>query len=565
MSTTRIKQSFIFTVIALNSIAIFFQGCSYQKSSAAILGGSPYYNGMRSKSARSAAQNMALCGEQPLTVPVHECERSDQYVDDDPQVPIKPKTHDAERYLDFLENDFVETRVQPLSTFGLDVDTASYTTMRRFLTEFKNLPPRESVRIEEYVNYFNYSYPEPKGDVPVAVACELSECPWSKEHKLLRVGLQAKNIAKDKLPPSNLVFLLDCSGSMEWNGGFELALQSMRLLVDQLRPEDSVSIVTYASGTDVRLEATKGNDKAKILSVIDSLRSGGATSGGAGIQLAYEQAMKNFDKNSNNRVIIVTDGDFNVGVQSTQELVRLIEEKRQSGVFLSVLGVGEGNYRDDMMKKLSSAGNGNYAFLDSLLEAKKVLMTEFGGTMYTVAKDVKFQLEFNPAKTASYRLLGYESRKLEAKDFNDDKKDSGEMGAGHTMTAFYELIPVGAKDAESNVDSLKYQKTTTVDSKELLTVKLRYKEPDGDTSKLVETPVIAEEITRNDGPSQDFRFASAVVEFALILENSKHKGNADIKSVIKRAKEAKGSDENGYRAEMIQLAELAELHLSSSK
>lgn len=476
-------------------------------------------------------------------------------------VQIGPDTYARERYLDYHENEFMETKVQPLSTFGLDVDTASYATMRRYLTEMKRLPPKDSVRLEEYVNYFKYNYPEPQGDVPIAVECELAECPWNKEHKLLRVGIQARNIDKDKLPPSNLVFLLDCSGSMAANGGFEIARKSMQLLVEQLRPDDSVSIVTYASGTEVKLEATSGNDKAKILSVIESLRCGGGTYGAGGIQLAYEQAKKNFDKKSNNRVIIVTDGDFNIGVQSTQELVRMIEEKRESGIFLSVLGVGQGNYRDEMMKKLSGAGNGNYAYLDSLLEAKKVLMTEFGGTMYTVAKDVKLQLEFNPTRTASYRLLGYESRKLEAKDFNDDKKDSGEMGAGHTMTAFYELIPVGAKDAESKVDPLKYQKTTSVDCKELLTVKLRYKEPDGDTSKLVEIPVTAEEITRRDGPSQDFRFASAVAEFALILEDSKFMGNADIKAAIERAKKSKGDDDNGYRAEFIRLVELAELQL----
>ena len=478
---------------------------------------------------------------------------------------IKAKTSSSaeaygrERYAEFHENEFVEVVHEPLSTFGLDVDTASYTTMRRYLTELKRLPPKDSVRLEEYVNYFNYSYAEPKGGVPVAVDCELAECPWAKTHKLLRVGIQAKRIAKKKLPPSNLVFLLDVSGSMGWNGGFDMLKTSMHMLVNELRPQDTVAIVTYANGTEVRLPATSCQDKEKILSVIDALRCGGGTSGGEGLQLAYEEAKKNFDKKANNRVILMTDGDFNIGIRNTQELVRFIETKRKSGVFLTVLGVGNGNYQDGMMKRLANAGNGNYAFIDSILEAKKVLMTEFGGTMYTVAKDVKLQLEFNPAQAAAYRLLGYECRKLAAKDFNDDKKDAGEIGAGHTMTALYEIVPAGVAVPGGKVDALKYQKQTAVASKELLTVKLRYKEPNGSKSKLIETPVVAEAITGKNGPSEDYRFASAVAECALVLEDSKFKGAASLKAVIKRAKGAKGADENGYRAEFIRLVETADL------
>ena len=469
------------------------------------------------------------------------------------------EAYGRERYAEFHENEFVEVLREPLSTFGLDVDTASYTTMRRYLTELKRLPPKDSVRLEEYVNYFNYSYAEPTGGVPVAVDCELAECPWAKTHKLLRVGIQAKRIAKKKLPPSNLVFLLDVSGSMSWHGGFDMLKTSMHMLVDELRPQDTVAIVTYANGTEVRLPATSCQDKEKILSVIDALRCGGGTSGGEGLQLAYEEAKKNFSKKANNRVILMTDGDFNIGIRNTQELVRFIETKRKSGVFLTVLGVGNGNYQDGMMKRLANAGNGNYAFIDSILEAKKVLMTEFGGTMYTVAKDVKLQLEFNPAQAAAYRLLGYECRKLAAKDFNDDKKDAGEIGAGHTMTALYEIVPAGVAVPGGKVDALKYQKQTAVASKELLTVKLRYKEPNSSKSKLIETPIVAEAITGQNGPSEDYRFASAVAECALVLEDSKFKGAASLKAVIKRAKGAKGADENGYRAEFIRLVETADL------
>ena len=464
----------------------------------------------------------------------------------------------TEQFAAFKENEFLEVTGNPLSTFGLDVDTASYTTMRRYLTDMKRLPPKDSVRIEEYVNYFSYDYAGPTGDVPVAVACELGACPWNATHKLLRVGVQAKRIPKESIPPCNLVFLIDKSGSMSYNGGFTTLVQALRLLVDQLRPEDSVAIVTYASGVQVELPATSGADKARIRQVLDSLRAGGATSGGEGLQLAYEQAMKNFSAKKNNRVVLVTDGDFNVGIRNSSELERYIAEKRATGVFLTVLGVGRGNYHDAMMKKLANAGNGNYAFLDGILEAKKVLMTEFGGTMMTVAKDVKLQLEFNPAQVGAYRLLGYENRLLAAKDFNDDKKDAGEMGSGHSMTAFYELVPAGATNAVAKTDALKYQKQVPVANEELLTVKLRYKLPDADTSTRIDQPVVAKDITPAE-PSESFRFASAVVEFALLMKDSAHKGSASFETVVKRARAAKGADDNGWRAEFIRLVETAEL------
>ena len=465
----------------------------------------------------------------------------------------------AERYAEYHENEFMDPRSNPLSTFSLDVDTSSYTLMRRYLMDQKRLPPRNSVRLEEYVNYFRYDYRQPMGGNPIAVDCELAECPWNRSHKLLRLGVQAKKLEGDTLPPCNLTFLVDRSGSMNGNNGMELLKSGLRLLVTKLRDEDHVSIVTYADGTDVLLGSTPGSSKAKILEAIDSLRAGGCTYGSAGIQLAYEEAARNFDKKANNRVILVTDGDFNVGISSPKELEDFIASKRSSGIFLSVIGVGHGNYQDASMKRLANAGNGNYAYLDSVLEAKKVMVSEFGGTLFTVAKDVKVQIEFNPAQVSAYRLLGYENRLLKAKDFNDDKKDAGEIGSGHTMTAFYEIVPAGAeRSAAGTVDPLKYQKSTTVESAELFTVKTRWKAPDGDASKLKEVAWRAADIVRAE-PSEDFRFASAVAEFALMLEGSKFKGDASFADVLRRARGAKGADEEGYRAEFIRLVEMAEL------
>ncbi|MBQ6329358.1 MAG: VWA domain-containing protein [Kiritimatiellae bacterium] len=470
-----------------------------------------------------------------------------------------PDGYGTERYAEYRENEFQNPKSAPLSTFSLDVDTSSYTLMRRYLTDQKRLPPRNSVRLEEYVNYFRYSYLQPQGNDPIAVNCELAECPWNKEHKLLRLGVQAKKLEGNALPPCNLTFLVDRSGSMNGNNGMELLKSGLKMLVTKLRDEDHVSIVTYADGTDVLLGSTPGSQKAKILGAIDSLRAGGCTYGSGGIQLAYEQAARNFDKKANNRVILVTDGDFNVGISSPKELEDFISSKRSSGIFLSVVGVGYGNYQDAKMKKLANAGNGNYAYLDSVLEAKKVMVSEFGGTLFTVAKDVKVQIEFNPAQVSGYRLLGYENRLLKAKDFNDDKKDAGEIGSGHTMTAFYEIVPADAeKPAAGTVDPLKYQKSTTVESAELFTVKMRWKAPDGDESKLKEIAWRAADITRPEA-SVDFRFASAVAEFALLLEGSKFKGDSSYKDVIERARAAKGADEEGYRAEFIRLVETAEL------
>ena len=464
----------------------------------------------------------------------------------------------TERYAEIQENEYRDPTSEPLSTFGLDVDTSSYTTMRRYLTEWKSQPPKGSVRLEEFVNYFKYRYPQPNGDDPIAIACEMGVCPWAPTHKLLRVGVQAREVPVEKLPPCNLTFLVDVSGSMGWNGGFEMAKAGLKMLVDKLRPEDRVAIVTYANGTRVLLGSTPGAEKERIRAAIDGLVSGGGTAGGAGIQLAYEEAKKNFDKNANNRVILITDGDFNVGISDPKLLEEFIATKRESGIFLTVLGVGRGNYQDANMKKLSTAGNGNYAYLDSVLEAKKVMMNEFGGTLFTVAKDVKLQLEFNPAEVKGYRLLGYESRKLAAKDFNDDKKDAGEIGSGHTMTAFYEIVPAGSDEKVADVDPLKYQKRTESGRGEVCTVKLRWKKPDGDTSMLKEIPISEAQITSKT-PSEDFRFASAVAEFALLASDSKFKGGASFDKILDRARHAKGEDLEGYRAEFIRLVETAQL------
>ena len=464
----------------------------------------------------------------------------------------------TERYAEIKENEYRDPTSEPLSTFGLDVDTSSYTTMRRYLTEWKSQPPKGSVRLEEFVNYFKYRYPQPKGDDPIAVACEMSVCPWAPTHKLLRVGVQAREVPVEKLPPCNLTFLIDVSGSMGGNGGFEMMKSGLKMLVGKLRPEDRVAIVTYADGTEVRLASTPGSEKDRIRAVVDGLRCGGCTYGAGGIQLAYEEAKKNFDKNANNRVILITDGDFNVGISDPKLLEEFIATKRESGVFLTVLGVGRGNYQDATMKKLSTAGNGNYAYLDSVLEAKKVMMNEFGGTLFTVAKDVKLQLEFNPAEVKGYRLLGYESRRLAAKDFNDDKKDAGEIGSGHTMTAFYEIVPAGSDEKVADVDPLKYQKRTESGRGEVCTVKLRWKKPDGDTSMLKEIPVAEAQVTPKT-PSEDYRFASAVAEFALIMSDSKFKGDASFDRILDRARHAKGEDLEGYRAEFIRLVETAQL------
>ena len=480
-------------------------------------------------------------------------DRSMVYPDDDTHIP-----HNTEEYKRIYENDFMSPQVEPLSTFSIDVDVASYANMRRFLNQ-SQMPYPDAVRIEEMINYFSYDYEAPKGKDPFSIYTEVAECPWNEEHKMLHIGLQGKRIETQNLPNSNLVFLFDVSGSMNSPDKLPLLKSAFRLLVNELKPEDRVSIVVYAGAAGMVLPSTSASEQATILGAIEQLNAGGSTAGGEGIQLAYKVAKENFIESGNNRVIIATDGDFNVGPSSEGALVRMIEEKRKDGIFLSVLGFGSGNYKDSKMEMLADKGNGNYAYIDNILEAKKVLVSEMGGTLYTIAKDVKLQLEFNPAHIKGYRLIGYENRVMAAQDFNDDTKDAGELGSGHTVTALYEIVPHDASTEIASVDQLKYQqKTKENSSDELLTVKFRYKQPDGDKSKLIEHPV--ENTSKSfDKSSEDFRFSASVAGFGMILRGSAYKGDVTYKQVIAWAKDAKGADTQGYRNECIQLMEKAQL------
>ncbi|MDR2918747.1 MAG: von Willebrand factor type A domain-containing protein [Tannerella sp.] len=469
---------------------------------------------------------------------------------------------DAEEYTGFTENRFYTSKEQPLSTFSLDVDAASYSNIRRIINQGQ-IPSKDAVRIEELINYFNYEYEQPKGKHPVNIITEATICPWNEKHQMVRIGVKAKDIPQEELPPANLVFLIDVSGSMQGTTRLDLVKSSMKLLVNNLRNNDRVAIVTYSNSVQEVLSSTSGNNKDKIMAVIDHLYASGGTAGGAGIQLAYQIAEQNFIKKGNNRIILCSDGDFNIGISSPAELEKYIETKRQTGIFLTILGYGMGNYKDNRLQVLSEKGNGNHAYIDNIQEANKVLVNEFGGTMYTVAKDVKIQVEFNPEHVNAYRLIGYESRILNKEDFNDDTKDAGDLGAGHTVTALYEIIPVGVQMSKS-VDDLKYQKTKKKEpakapddfSNELLTVKLRYKEPASETSKRMVIPVLVSSI--NKQPSADFKFAMSVAMFGQILRESKFKGNATYQKAILLANEGTGKDRHGYRKEFIRLAESIE-------
>jgi Ca-activated chloride channel homolog len=466
----------------------------------------------------------------------------------------------TEDYDNIVENTFHKVSDDPLSTFSIDVDAASYSNVRRYISEGQ-MPPAGAVRIEEMINYFRYNYPQPTGKDPFSITTEMSDCPWNSKHKLVLIGLQGKKIPTDDLPPSNLVFLIDVSGSMFDENKLPLVKASLKMLTDQLREKDRISIVVYAGNAGLVLPTTSGSDKIKIKSAIDALEAGGSTAGGAGIQLAYKTAKQNFMKNGNNRVILCTDGDFNVGVSSDDDLVRIIEKERESGVYLTVLGYGMGNYKDNKMQQLADKGNGNHAYIDGINEAKKVLVNEFGGTLFTIAKDVKLQLEFNPAKVAGYRLIGYENRMLNKEDFNDDKKDAGELGSGHTVTALYEIIPFGVQsDLLKDVDKLKYQNPNkeepTVFSDELLTVKFRYKSPDKNTSELIVHPLTDKAVSFNS-TSDNFRFAAAVAGFGMLLRNSKFKGSATYSYMYNIASGALGNDKEGYRKEFIGLVKQA--------
>lgn len=469
--------------------------------------------------------------------------------------------HNTEGYSTIHENGYRQVTHEPLSTFSVDVDRAAYTNVRRFINQGQ-LPPKDAVRIEEMINYFDYEYDAPDGDEPFAVNSDMAVCPWNGEHYLLKVGLKGKEIDKANLPASNMVFLLDVSGSMNQHNKLPLLKSSLRLLVNELRPQDHVSIVVYAGAAGVVLKPTPGNQKKKILDALDQLQAGGSTAGGEGLRLAYATAKEHFVKGGNNRIILATDGDFNVGVSSNAEMERLVEQERNNGIFVTVLGFGMGNYKDDKMEIIADKGNGNYAYIDNLQEAQKTLVSEFGGTLFTIAKDVKFQIEFNPQKVLAYRLIGYENRLLNNEDFNDDTKDAGEIGAGHTVTALYEIIPVGAKDGKEwvkSVDPLKYQKRNVKNSStdEWLTLKLRYKQPDGQKSQLMEF-AIKGEVDAFDKASDDLRFAASVAGFGMLLRDSQYKGSTTFDKVQAWAKSARGDDEQGFKAEMIRLAKTAE-------
>lgn len=465
----------------------------------------------------------------------------------------------TEDYDNIVENKFLASTQNPLSTFSIDVDEAAYSNVRRYLQN-GSTPPSGAVRIEEMINYFDYSYPKPKNGDPFTVSTEISECPWNPQHKLVHIGLQGKEIPVDNLPPSNMVFLIDVSGSMDEPNKLPLVQASMNMLVDQLREKDKIAIVVYAGNAGLVLPSMSGINKIKIKEAIDNLEAGGSTAGGEGILLAYKTARDNFIQDGNNRIILATDGDFNIGISSDDELVRLIEKERKSGVFLSVLGYGMGNYKDNKMQQLADKGNGNHSYIDNINEARKVLVNEFGSTLFTIAKDVKIQIEFNPAKVQAYRLIGYENRVLAAEDFNDDTKDAGELGSGHTVTALYEIIPVGVKDEFiKSVDLLKYQsndRKIVNNSGEIMTIKLRYKKPDEEISKLITHTVIDEHIAISN-TSDNFRFSAAVAEFGMLLRNSEYKQQGSYNQVINLAKSAKGTDEEGYRAEFIRLVQAA--------
>ncbi len=468
---------------------------------------------------------------------------------------------DAESYSHLEENPFLAVARAPLSTFSVDVDTASYSNTRRFLNE-NRLPPKDAVRIEEFINYFSYDYPQPVGTAPFSVTAEVSSCPWNASHKLVHIGLQGKRVAQENLPPSNLVFLLDVSGSMMEPNKLPLVKSALAMLAEQLTTRDHVAIVVYAGSSGLVLPPTSGDHKGEILAALSKLEGGGSTNGGEGIQLAYKVAQANFIKGGINRVILATDGDFNVGVTSEADLARLIEEKRRSGVFLSVLGFGTGNVKDSTMEKLADKGNGNYAYVDTLNEARKVFGNEIGGTLYTIAKDVKIQVEFNSQQAAAYRLIGYENRLLADRDFNDDAKDAGDIGAGHTVTALYEVVPYGQMYMNPGVDELKYQRPAQTSSalannKELLTVKLRYKEPQASTSKLLNIGVVdnGEQFGK---ASDNLKFSSAVAAFGMLLKDSKYKGDVNYNEVLRLAQSSIGADLQGYRAEFVRLVEQAQ-------
>jgi Ca-activated chloride channel homolog len=469
----------------------------------------------------------------------------------------------TEGYSTIHDNGFKSPLREPLSTFSIDVDAASYSNVRRFINEGQK-PVADAVRIEEMINYFDYDYPQPHDGHPFSIIYEQGQCPWNEDNLLLHIGLQGIKMSNQEIPPSNLVFLLDVSGSMDQPNKLPLLIKAMKLLVSQLRSQDRVAIVVYAGSSGLVLPSTPGNQKEKITAALEQLHAGGSTAGSAGLKLAYQVADENFIRDGNNRIILATDGDFNVGPSSNAEMERMIETYRGKGIFISVTGFGMGNYKDDKMEIIADKGNGNYFYIDNLMEAKKVFINEFSSTLYTIAKDVKIQIEFNPVYVKEYRLVGYENRMLNEEDFENDKKDAGEMGAGHTVTALYEIVPVKGNEEQSR--RLRYQQSVVLPNAsvrhELATIKFRYKKPDGDKSILM-----VETIPHMDDPyrqtSDNFRFSAAVAGFGMLLRDSEYKGSMTYNSVLSLARGAKGRDEDGYRAEFIRLVELSDSGLTS--
>ena len=471
----------------------------------------------------------------------------------------------TESYARINENDFKLVSASPLSTFSIDVDRASYANIRRFIQDGER-PPVDAVRIEEMINYFPYDRGAVRGEHPFSVTTEVWEAPWKPRHRLVRIGLHAPSIDTEDLPPGNLVFLLDVSGSMSSQDKLPLLKKAFALLVDQLREQDRVAIVVYAGAAGLVLPSTAGDQKGEIVAALENLQAGGSTAGGAGLKLAYDVAREHFIRGGNNRVILATDGDFNVGASSDGEMVQLIEKEREGGTFLTVLGFGTGNLKDSKMEQIADHGNGNFAYVDGLLEARKVLVEEMGGTLLTLAKDVKLQVEFNPAKATAYRLIGYENRLLADEDFNDDTRDAGELGAGHTVTALYEVVPTGVELPRGEVDPLRYQAQargsragdpppdalpSTEFADELMYIKVRYKDPNGVKSKLMEQAVA----DRTRSPTTDFRFAAAVAGFGMLLRDSEHAGDLTLNDIVRLAEDGKGDDPRGYRGEFIRLVE----------
>lgn len=536
-----------FLPLALISFLFLGQSCEQSKLSGA------KEAEMMTQSRSSPKDEMAAVTEE-ATGEVVEPEEPDGLGDT-----LSDIAQNTEEYGKIIENPFLGAKDNPLSTFSIDVDNAAYSNVRRYLSEWNQLPPNGAVRLEEMINYFDYDYPQPTDEHPFSVNMELSQAPWAQEHQLLHIGLQGKDLNYDELKPSNLVFLIDCSGSMSSDNKLPLLKKGLKMLLSQLDDKDKVAIVAYAGAAGLVLPATPASQANKILSALDRLEAGGSTAGGQGIELAYKTAQEALIEGGNNRVILATDGDFNVGPSSSSDLVDLITEKRKLDIYLTICGFGMGNYKDDRMEQISNAGNGNYFYIDNEKEAKKVFVREMRANMFSIAKDVKIQIEFNPQWVKAYRLVGYENRLLKAEDFDDDTKDAGELGAGHTVTAIYEIIPQGSASTQkiTQQPALKYQDAPSIknNSSDLMTLKLRYKPLDSDKSKLLEFNLNKDAAVEQT--SDNFRFSAAVAAFGMLLRDSEFKGTANFDKVKNWALSAKGQDPNGDRAELVKLIQLA--------